>query len=62
MGLRLGRSARYIRYVVKSLREKLSGCGVASLVCEEDDATHDDFGWELAPLGRCALIGYIGRL
>jgi hypothetical protein len=52
IGRRLGRSPRYIRNVVKSLREKLSGYGVASLVREDDavpdEGAQDDFRWELA--------------
>jgi hypothetical protein len=48
MGRRLGRQPQYIRNVVKSLRESLSGHGIPGLTTDDEGIPHDDFRWALA--------------
>ncbi|GAB1822229.1 hypothetical protein HerbRD11066_53930 [Herbidospora sp. RD11066] len=49
IGARLDRQPRYVRNVLKSLRESLTGHGVPGLVADDEDAAaHDDFRWALA--------------
>jgi hypothetical protein len=48
IGRRLGRQPQYIRNVLKSLRESLSGHGVPGLTDEDNFNQHDDFRWALA--------------
>ncbi|MEU1389822.1 MULTISPECIES: hypothetical protein [unclassified Nonomuraea] len=48
MGRRLGRQPQYIRNVVKSLRESLSGHGIPGLTTDDKEIPHDDFRWALA--------------
>jgi len=48
IGQRLGRQPQYIRNIVKSLRESLSGYGVEGLTRDDSDSSHDDFRWALA--------------
>jgi hypothetical protein len=48
IGQRLDRQPQYIRNIVKSLRESLSGYGVDGLTRDDSDSTHDDFRWALA--------------
>jgi hypothetical protein len=48
MGRRLGRQPQYVRNVVKSLRESLSGHGIPGLTPDDEGFPHDDFRWALA--------------
>jgi hypothetical protein len=48
MGRRLGRQPQYVRNVVKSLRESLSGHGIPGLTTHDEGIPHDDFRWALA--------------
>jgi hypothetical protein len=54
IGQRLGLQPQYIRNVMKSLRETLSGHGVPGLIRDEHNASHDDFRLALA---RWAIRG-----
>ena len=48
IGHRLGRQPQYVRNVIKSIRETLSGHGIAGLAVEQPEGSHHDFRWELA--------------
>ncbi|MFI6630805.1 hypothetical protein ACIBI7_18195 [Nonomuraea fuscirosea] len=58
MGRRLGRQPQYVRNVVKSLRESLSGHGIPGLTTDDADIPHDDFRWALARWAvRTGVVG-----
>lgn len=48
IGDELGLRPQYVRNVVKSLRETLSGCGVPGLTADDPDGPQDDYRWALA--------------
>lgn len=44
----LGLSPQYVRNVVKTIREGMSGHGIPGLTSDDDMAPHEDFRWSLA--------------
>ncbi|MGI5272483.1 hypothetical protein ACQEUU_25230 [Nonomuraea sp. CA-218870] len=58
IGRRLGRQPQYVRNVVKSLRESLSGHGIPGLTRDDEAFSHDDFRWALARWAvRAGVVG-----
>ncbi|MEV0315498.1 hypothetical protein [Nonomuraea fuscirosea] len=48
IGKRLNLQPRYIRNVIKALREDLSGYGIPGLTTADEDVGYNDFRWALA--------------